>query len=55
MGTRIWEVAWLMESLKERVWSGEGQEMRTVYSVGGPAPSRAMEVEIHSQTGGFLG
>lgn len=44
-----------MESLKERVWSGEGQEMRTVYSVGGPAPSRAMEVEIHSQTGGFLG
>lgn len=52
VGTRIWEVAWLMESLKERVWSGKGQEMGTVYSVGGPPPSRAMEVEVHIQTGG---
>lgn len=55
VGTRIWEVTWLMRSLKERAWRLEGQDVRTVYSVGGLAPGRAMEVEVHSQTGGSLG
>lgn len=54
VGTRIWEVTWLMESLKERERRVEGQDMRTVYSVGGLAPGRAMEVKVHSQTGGSL-
>lgn len=41
--------------MREKVWKGKGQELRTVYSVGGPAPGRATEVEVHSQTGGSLG
>lgn len=34
---------------------GEGQEIRTVCSVGGLATGRAMEGEIYSQNGDSLG
>lgn len=41
--------------LRDRMWIKKSQEIRTVYSVGSRAPDRAMEVEVHSQTGGSLG